>query len=180
MGFGYVAHDHMAIVVAMVVLLTAGRADFGDRTPSRRAGWALRCMQIATVMTYCGSAVSKWVRSGSPWEWANGAVTVWALTRRGSAFGDWVGRYPLFLVGVQWGVLVCEFLAPIALWLKGRWLVGAVAAAMVFHLATYLTVDIHFLPTVVCRAAFLPWERLRLPHRVSRRFSLPTDRLVRR
>ncbi|WP_432510235.1 hypothetical protein [Kineococcus sp. SYSU DK001] len=163
MGFGYVAHDHMAIVVAMVVLLTAGRADFDDPTPSRRAGWALRCVQIATVATYAGSAVSKWVRSGTPWDWANGAVTVWAVTRRGSGLGDWVGRFPAFLVAVQWVVLVCEFLAPVALWLRGRWLACAVGAALLFHLSTYLTLGIHFLPTVVCWAAFLPLERLRAP-----------------
>ncbi|ABS02483.1 hypothetical protein [Kineococcus radiotolerans] len=166
MGFGYVAHDHMAIVVAAVVLLTAGRADFDDLRPSRRAGWALRCVQVATVMTYCGSAVSKWVRSGTPWAWANGAVTVWAVTRRGSALGDWVGRFPQFLVVVQWVVLVFEFCAPVALWLRGRWLALAVGAVLLFHLSTYLTLGIHFLPTVVCWAAFLPLERLPRPRGV--------------
>lgn len=159
-GFGYVAHDHMAIVVAMVVLLTVGRADYDDQRPCRRAGWAVRCVQVATVATYTGSAVSKWVRSGTPWEWANGAVTVWALTRRGSAFGDGVGRYPAFLVAVQWAVVLCEFAAPVVLWLRGRWLWCAVGAAGLFHLMTWLTLDIHFLPTVVCWAAFLPLERL--------------------
>ncbi|WP_380172125.1 hypothetical protein ACFEMC_22635 [Kineococcus sp. DHX-1] len=160
MGFGYVAHDHMAIVVGMVVLLTAGRADFEDQRTSRAAGWALRCVQVATVMTYAGSAVSKCVRSGTPWAWANGAVTVWAVTRRGSTLGDWVGRFPAFLVAVQWTVLVCEFLAPVALWLRGKKLYVAFGAAMLFHLSTWLTLGIHFLPTVVCWAAFLPLERL--------------------
>ncbi|MGI4894782.1 MAG: hypothetical protein ACRYF3_06695 [Janthinobacterium lividum] len=160
MGFGYVAHDHMAIVVAMIVLLTAGPADFGDLRTSQRAGWALRCVQVATVMTYSGSAISKWVRSGTPWDWADGAVTVWAVSRRGSALGDWVATFPRFLVVVQWSVLVCEFFAPIALWLRGRLLWFAVGAAMLFHLSTYLTLGIHFLPTVVCWAAFLPLERL--------------------
>jgi hypothetical protein len=111
-------------------------------------------------MTYTGSAVSKCVRSGTPWDWANGAVTVWAVTRRGSTLGDWVGRFPAFLVAVQWTVLVCEFLAPVALWLRGKKLYVAVGAAMLFHLSTYLTLGIHFLPTVVCWAAFLPLERL--------------------
>lgn len=163
MGFGYVAHDHMAIVVASVVLLTAGRADFDDLRPSRRGGWAVRCVQVATVMTYSGSAVSKWVRSGTPWEWANGAVTVWAVTRRGSSLGDWMGRFPQFLVGVQWVVLVCEFFAPVALWLRGRLLLVALGAVVLFHLSTYLTLGIHFLPTVVCWTAFLPLERLGAP-----------------
>ncbi|MFB9376760.1 hypothetical protein ACFFKU_03890 [Kineococcus gynurae] len=176
MGFGYVAHDHMAIVVAMIVLLTAGRADLDDLTPSRRAGWALRCVQIATVATYCGSAVSKWVRSGTPWAWANGAVTVWAVTRRGSGLGDWLGRFPEFLVVTQWVVLVCEFCAPVALWLRGRWLWFAVGAAMVFHLSTWLTLGIHFLPTVVCWAAFLPLERLgRFVQRPSSRAVEPVE-----
>jgi hypothetical protein len=160
MGFGYVAHDHMAIVVAVLALLSVGRADADDLRPSRTAGWALRCVQIATVMTYTGSALSKWVRSGTPAAWAEGAVTVWALTRRGNSFSRWLLEVPQFLVAVQWVVLVCEFLAPVALFLRRRLLRVALGAVVLFHLSTYLTLGIHFLPTVVCWAAFLPLERL--------------------
>jgi hypothetical protein len=160
MGFGYVAHDHMAIVVAVLALLSVGRADADDLRPSRSAGWAVRCVQIATVMTYTGSAVSKWVRSGTPAAWADGAVTVWALTRRGNAVSRLLLEVPQFLVAVQWVVLCCEFLAPVALFLRRRLLRAALGAVVVFHLSTYLTLGIHFLPTVVCWAAFLPLERL--------------------
>jgi cytochrome c biogenesis protein CcdA len=51
---------------------------------------------------------------------------------------------------------------------KGRWLYGVVAFFCLFHLMTYLALGIHFLPTVICWAAFLPLEKL-----VPKRFAAP-------
>jgi hypothetical protein len=53
-----------------------------------------------------------------------------------------------------------EFLSPIALFVKGKWLYGVVVFFCLFHLLTYLALGIHFLPTVICWAAFLPLEKL--------------------
>ena len=66
-GFSYVSHDHMALMVAVLVLPTVGRARFTDTTASQAAGWAMRAIAVATVITYFGSAFNKWVRAGSPW-----------------------------------------------------------------------------------------------------------------
>ncbi len=162
MGFGYISHDHLAIMVAVTVLPSAGVARLGDTGLSEAAGWALRCIQLAVVATYFGSAVLKTLRSGTPWGWANSAVFVWAITRRGSELIRWTLEYPWLLRLGQWGLLSIEFASPLVLWLRGRWLYLAIATFCAFHLATFLSLGIHFLPTVVCWAAFLPLERLPL------------------
>src|SRR5699024_10911340 len=65
-GYGYVAHDHMALVIAAFVLPTIGAARFRDvATTSARAGWALRVVQIAVVLTYFYSVLMKWIASGN-------------------------------------------------------------------------------------------------------------------
>ncbi len=161
MGFGYVSHDHLAMMVAVTVLPTAGVATLHDRTASEAAGWALRCVQIAVVATYFGSAVLKTLRAGSPAAWANSAVFVWAIMRRGSDLVRWTLEVPLLLRVGQWGLLAIEFAAPAVLWLRGRWLYLAIATFCGFHLLTFAALGIHFLPTVVCWAAFLPLERWR-------------------
>ena len=164
-GFAYVSHDHLALIVATLVLPTVGRARFTDLRASEAGGWALRAIQVATVATYVGSAVNKVARTGSPWAWANGAVFTWAIMRRGSEIITWTLEYPWLLRLSQWGLLVAEFLSPVVFWLRGKWLALAIGFFLVFHLATYLSLGIHFLPTVVCWAAFAPLERLVAPVR---------------
>jgi hypothetical protein len=159
-GYGYVAHDHMALMIAVVVLPTVGAAGFRDDRLSRAAGWALRCVQIAVVLTYFFSVWSKWVRSGNLANWANGAVFVWAIMRRGSWIISWTLAFPWLLIVAQWCLLVVEILSPVALFLRGKWLYLTVGFFMLFHLATFLSLGISFLPTVICWAAFLPLERV--------------------
>ena len=158
-GFSYskIDHDHVALLVALLVLPTVGRA--GTRGgPSESAGWAVRCIQVATVCTYFLASLAK-VRFGG-WDWANGAVTTWAFSRRGNGLTDALQRIPFFVVGIQWIVIVAEFCSPVMLWLRGRALAAAILFWGFFHLGTYLTLGIHFLPTVVCLLAFVPLERL--------------------
>ncbi|PWD51906.1 hypothetical protein C8046_15905 [Serinibacter arcticus] len=159
-GFGYISHDHLALMVAVTVLPTAGVTRLRDHTPSQAAGWALRAIQLAVVATYFGSAILKWMRAGSPAGWANSAVFVWAIMRRGSPLIRWTLEYPWLLIVGQWGLYLIELFSPVVLWLRGRWLYVAISTFILFHLATFLSLGIHFLPTVVCWAAFLPLERL--------------------
>ncbi|MCS4592252.1 hypothetical protein KTJ89_04520 [Brevibacterium sediminis] len=160
-GYGYVAHDHMALVIAAFVLPTVGTARFRDvGTASARAGWALRMVQISVVLTYFYSVVMKWIASGNITHWANGAVIIWALMRRGAEWSKPFLEMPGLLIAAQWATLVFEFLSPVVLFLKRKWLYGAVAFFFLFHLMTYLALGIHFLPTVICWAAFLPLEKL--------------------
>lgn len=160
MSYGKVDHDHLALIVAVLVLPTVGRARFRDPTPSEAAGWALRCIQVALILTYFLSAVAKSIRSGWPWGWANGAVFVWAISRRGSDVARNLLDHPEVLRLAQWGLVAVELLSPVVLFLKGRLLALAALFFLSFHLVTYLAIGIHFLPTVVCWLAFAPLERL--------------------
>jgi hypothetical protein len=166
-GFSYVQHDHMALMVATLVLPTVGAAGYRDHRSSEAAGWALRCIQIAVVATYFGSAICKWSRSGSLIRWANASIFTWAVMRRGTDLVRWTLDYPLVLRLSQWGILTLEILSPIVFFLKGKRLYFAIATFLGFHLMTYLGIRIHFLPTVICWAAFLPLEQL--PAMLSRR-----------
>ena len=182
-GYGYVAHDHMALMVAVAVLPTVatpsahrpgdpasphGPAELAaigapvDEPRSEAAGWALRCIQIAVVATYFFSIVPKILYSGSLAAWGNSAILTWASVRRGSLLAHWlVAQTPWVFVPAQWIGLALETLSPVVLFLRGRALYIAIALYMSFHLATLVLLGIHFLPTVICWAAFLPLERWR-------------------
>jgi hypothetical protein len=172
MSFGKVDHDHLALLVALWVLPTVGRARHGDLTPSEAGGWAFRCIQVATIATYVGSAFAKWSRNGAPFAWGGSAVFTWAIIRRGTEFIDWILEYPWLLRISQWMLLIAEFLSPIVLFLHGKVLLLAVGFFLSFHLVTYLSLGIHFLPTVICWLAFFPLERLIPP--IRRRQPAPT------
>ncbi len=158
-SYSKVNHDHFALMVALFVLpLVAGR--MSDETSAARqgAGWTLRMIQIATVATYFLACVCKVLDAG--WGWASSAVLVWAVTRRGSSLGDLLAHWPWLTYVFQWIVFVAEGLAPVMLWLRGRWLYAAVAFWVCFHASTLALLGIHFIPTAVCLLAFLPLERL--------------------
>lgn len=169
-GYGYVSHDHLALMIALWVLPTvpsAPRSPWEDDTPSEAAGWALRSIQLAVIATYFLSVLTKWIYSGSPITWANSAILAWAVIRRGSPFVQWTLEVPWIFVPAQWAALAMEALSPVALFLKGRALYLLVAVFLGFHLTTFIALGIHFGPTVICWAAFLPIERLRgLPARL--------------
>lgn len=161
LGFSYgkVDHDHLGLVVALFVLPLAGRTrGLAPGTLSEAAAWTLRCIQVAAICTYFLSAYAKFRHGG--WWWASSATFAWALSRRGTALGDRLLGYPRLLVAGQWGLLVMELLTPVVLFLRGRLLAVALGVLLAFHVATYLAIEIHFLPTVVCLLAFVPLERL--------------------
>ncbi len=158
-GFGYVSHDHLALTVAVWVLPTIGRARYTDGGSSEAAGWAFRCIQVAVIATYFGSACMKWIRNGSPAAWANSAVFTWAIMRRGTDLVRWTLEVPALLRVAQWGLLIAEFLSPVVLFLRGRWLALSITFFLAFHFVTWRALGIHFLPTVICWLAFMPLER---------------------
>lgn len=162
-GFAYVSHDHMALIIATVVLPTVGVARFTDPGTTQAGGWALRCVQVATVATYVGSALAKIIYNSSLVAWANSSIFTWAIMRRGSELVRWTLDVPAALHVAQWGVFLIEVFSPVIFWLRGRWQYLAIYLFFVFHLATYLAIGIHFLPTIVCWFAFFPLERLVAP-----------------
>ncbi|GAA1107698.1 HTTM domain-containing protein [Kribbella jejuensis] len=160
MSDGKVDHDHLALVVALWVLPTAGRARYGDLRTSDVAGWAVKCIQIAVVATYALSALAKIRSAGWAFTWPGSSVLTWAIVRRPNPVGERLLGYPWLLHILQWIGFIGELLSPAVLWLKGRKLSLAALFFLGFHAANTAMLGIHFLPTVVCWLAFAPLERL--------------------
>ncbi|MGW5194550.1 hypothetical protein ACWEOO_35200 [Kribbella sp. NPDC004138] len=160
MSDGKVDHDHLALVIALWVLPTVGRARYGDQTRSEAAGWAIRCIQICVIATYFLSAVAKLRSAGWALTWPGSAVLTWAIVRRPHPVGEWLLHYPWILHVMQWVGIIGEFLSPVVLWLRGRWQLFGALFFIGFHAANTAILLIHFLPTVVCWLAFAPLERI--------------------
>lgn len=159
-SYSKIDHDHFALMVALFVLPTVGAASTRDvDVRSAAAGWAVRMIQVGAVAIYVLSAVAK-MRFGG-WGWANGATFVWAFSRRGNWLAQWMAEHPPIVHASQWALLVLEFLSPALLWLRGRGLAVGIGLCLGFHAMTMYLLHIHFLPLVVCLAAFAPLERIR-------------------
>jgi hypothetical protein len=159
MSYGKVDHDRFAFLVALAVLPTVGRARHGDPTPSERAGWALRVIQIAVVATYFLASWAK-LRFGGV-GWLTGSVLARAVIRRGSDFADLVASLPGLLVALQIGIVAFELLSPLVFVLHGRWRYGAIGFFYSFHLLSFAMISISFAPHLVAMTSFLPLERFR-------------------
>ncbi len=162
MSYGKVDHDRFAFLVALAVLPTAGTAAWGEDTADERAGWAIRCIQLAVVATYLLAVVAKFRFGGLAW--LGGATLMRAVIRRGTDLGRMLEDQPGLLRAGQYLIILFELGSP-ALLGGGRvgrlYLIGAVA----FHVVTWATIQIIFLPHLMCLLAFLPLEKLRLAAR---------------
>lgn len=167
MSYGKVDHDHLALVVALFVLPSAGRAGLGDTRRCEASAWSVRCVQLGVVAAYFLSAWAK-VRIGGFPAWPNGSTVQWALSRRGTPLGRALIDYPAALKASQWIMFAAEAASPALLFLRGRPLYAAVLFFAGFHAVTYALMTIHFLPHAIWLAAFLPLERLTglLPERL--------------
>jgi hypothetical protein len=58
-------------------------------------------------------------------------------------------------------LILAEALSPIVFVLRGRWRAAFIGFWLMFHLTTYLSITIHFLPTAVGWLAFAPLEQAR-------------------
>ena len=158
MSYGKVDHDRFAFLVALAVLPTAGAARWGDQARDAAAGWAIRCIQVAVVLTYFLAAFAK-LRFGGL-AWLNGATLMRAVLRRGTVLAEPLKDHPGILRVGQWGIVLFELLSPLLLVARGRLGYVAFGVAVGFHLMTYATITIVFLPHVMCLLSFLPLERL--------------------
>ena len=168
MSYGKVDHDRFAFLVALAVLPTVGVARHRDRSLCEAAGFAIRCITVAVVATYVLSVVAKHRFGGGLLNWLDSAVFVRAVLRRGTPLGDLLLDHSWALQAAQYGLVAMEIAAPVLLVLAGRWLYLALGGYLAFHLATYATISIVFLPHLICLAAFLPLERLLTGHPMPR------------
>lgn len=157
-SYGKIDHDHFALITALWVLPSIGPARLTDREPGEAVGWALFCVQVGVVATYFLSALAK-IRFGG-WDWVTGYTFAWAMTRRGTELGREMLHAPWTLRLGQWALFCLELSTPLLLVLRRRSRYLFVVLLLGFHLTTYLTLKIHFLPLVVCLPAFLPLERV--------------------
>lgn len=157
-SYGKVDHDRFAFLVALAVLPTVGAAVWGDRRGSEAAGWALRCVQVAVVLTYFLSAYAKFRFAGP--DWVNGSTLVRAVLRRGTPLSEPLLSVPWLLVAAQYAAMALELLSPLLLVVRRRWQLLGVAGLYAFHLLTFAAITILFVPHLVALAAFLPLERL--------------------
>jgi hypothetical protein len=110
------------------------------------------------VAIYFLSSIAK-IRFGG-WDWPTGSTFAWAMTRRGTGLGRLLIDPPWILIAGQFAIMALEMLTPLLLVLRGRYRYAFVVLLCGFHLCTFLTLKIHFLPLVVCLLAFLPLERI--------------------
>ena len=157
-SYGKVDHDRLAFLIALAALPTVGRAVFGQKERDEASGFAIRCIQIAVVLTYVLSVVAK-VRFGGGIDWLNGPVLARAIVRRGSFLADPLLDYPWLLQAAQYAIVAFELGTPLLL-ARGRVGRAYLGVAVVFHAMTFAFIGLMFWPHVVCLSAFVPLERL--------------------
>lgn len=171
-SYGKVDHDRVGFLVLLFVLPTVGRARLRDTQLSEAAGWAISMTTLAVTATYFLSAWAK-LRFGGL-DWVNGATLTRAVVRRGTWLSTPLLDHAWVLHAFQYVLLGVELLvSPLLLvrWRDERMLWLLVGGFYVFHLMTFLTISIVFLPHCVALLALLPLERLAVrrlqpvPHR---------------
>ena len=155
MSYGKVDHDRFAFLVALAVLPTVGPARHDDSTADERAGWALRCIELAVVATYVLAVVAKHRYGGGILNWVDSTTLVRAIVRRGTSLADPLLDATWILTVAQWTIVAVELsVAPLIL-LRNRVGLVAVLYFLGFHLAVFATVTIVFLPHCVCLVGLL-------------------------
>jgi hypothetical protein len=173
-SYGKVDHDRFGFLVLLAVLPTVGRARHGDRTPSEAAGWAVSMTTLAVVATYFLSAFAK-LRFGGL-DWVDGATLTRAVVRRGTGLATPLLDHAWVLHAFQYVLVVVELVAsPLLLvrWRDERVTWSLVGGFYAFHVMTFATITIVFLPHCVALLALLPLERFAV-----RRGPAPAPELV--
>ncbi|MFN2389433.1 MAG: MFS transporter permease [Actinomycetota bacterium] len=165
MSYGKVDHDRFAFLVALAVLPTVGPARWGDHTADESSGWAIRSVQVAVVLTYLLASYAKLRYGGIAW--LDGSTLMRAVIRRGTYLAEPLKDMPGVLRVGQYLIMLFELASPLLL-VRGRVGRSFLVAALLFHLTTYATITIIFLPHVMCLLSFVPLERLRPPRLVGR------------
>ena len=167
MSYGKVDHDRFALLVALLLLPTVGRARHGDLRPSQAAGWAIRVVQLSVIATYFLAAWAK-IRFGGL-EWLTSATLAWAVLRRGTVFSTWLLDHPAVLQAAQFGIVAFEALSPLVFVVAEKTRRRMIVGFYVFHLVTAMALTITFAPHLVAMTSFFALEKLE-PVRTVRRF----------
>jgi hypothetical protein len=159
MGYGKIDHDRLGLLLALATLPTAGKARHGDPEPTEAGGWALRMTQIGVVATYFLASWAK-LRFGGL-GWLTGATLTRAIIRRGTWLTNLLVSVPHLMTVSQFGIMAFELGSPIVFFVKKRLRYAIVIGFYLFHLVTFATITISFLPHQVAMTSFLPLEKVR-------------------
>jgi hypothetical protein len=159
MSYGKIDHDRLGILVALAALPTAGRARHGDEETTQAGGWALRMTQLGVVATYFLASWAK-LRFGGL-HWLTGATLTRAVIRRGTWLTNFLVKVPYLLTAGQFGIVAFELSSPVVFFLRPRWRYAAIAGFYLFHLVTFATITISFIPHQIAMTSFLPLEKVR-------------------
>jgi hypothetical protein len=151
-SYGKVDHDRFGFLVLLAVLPTVSRRS------EEAAGWAVSMIALGVVATYFLSALAK-LRFGGL-DWVDGATLTRAVVRRGTWLSTPLLDHAWVLHGFQYVLLGVELLVSPLLLIRWRHAWALVAGFYLFHLMTFLTISIVFLPHCVALLALLPLERL--------------------
>jgi hypothetical protein len=151
-SFGKVDHDRIGFLVLLAVLPTVRKHS------EEAAGWAVSMTALAVVATYFLSALAK-LRFGGL-DWVDGATLTRAVVRRGTWLSTPLLDHTWVLHGSQYVLIAIELLVSPLLLLRRRWTWLLVVGFYLFHVMTFLTISIVFLPHCVALLALLPLERL--------------------
>jgi hypothetical protein len=94
-------------------------------------------------------------------EWLTSATLTWAILRRGTWLAEPLLAAPWVLVAAQIGIVAFELLSPLVFVLRERWRPAAVGFFYSFHLVSFATITISFMPHLAAMTSFLPLERVR-------------------
>ncbi|MFG2037550.1 MFS transporter permease [Dactylosporangium sp. NPDC048998] len=158
MSYGKIDHDRYALLVALAVLPTAGRARHGDETPTEAGGFALRATQIAVICTYFLASIAKLRYGGLAW--LTGATLTRSFIRRGTLLAQWLLKIPGFTTVSQFGIVGFELFSPIVFFVKPRTRYLIIAGFYLFHVLTFSLITISFIPHQIAMAGFLPLEKV--------------------
>lgn len=174
--------QHAEVVLSMFLLFLglspSGRrlsldAKLGGPVTGTRddAVWPLRLTQLLLAWSYFSNAVAKLAHSGL--EWLNGYTLQQHLLSMSLLWerplGTWLARQHELSALLSVGTLAFELAFPLAVFVPRSRSVFLVAG-IVFHLATWVTMNVVFLQHVVLYATFVDFEDLaaRLRERKSR------------
>lgn len=133
--------DKIGLIVMAGTLLTAAGVVAEDPGLAM-AGILLTGGQL--VLSYLAAGISKLAASG--WRSGETLTAIMATQAWGDKRVSALLRFPLLAWGASWAVILAEALFPLALLASAPWLIGAMAALFLFHLATAVFMGLNKFP----------------------------------
>jgi hypothetical protein len=120
------------------------------------ARWPIELAVVVLVAYYWKAGVAKLLDSGLAW--ADGATLQFYLLTNHTPWGTWLAGFPAACAALSACSLAFELGSPLAIVRRLRWIV--LGAGVLFHLGTWLFLDITFWPLVATYLVCVPWTRL--------------------